>query len=83
MTVEDAVVNTGATGLSLSKPLIKQLGLTPVRSRRAQTTNGIVTRTIYIFTLNSALSLTSGKGTFPLNDIFCQWTGVCLNPHVD
>ena len=47
MTVEDAVVDTGATGLSLPKPLIKQLGLTPVRSRRAQTTNGIVTRTIY------------------------------------
>ena len=47
MTVEDAIVDTGATGLSLPKPLIEQLGLTPVRSRRAQTTNGIVTRTVY------------------------------------
>ena len=47
MTVEDAIVDTGATGLSLPKPLIEQLGLTPVRSRRARTTNGIVTRTVY------------------------------------
>ena len=47
VTVEDAVVDTGATGLSLPKPLIEQLGLTPVRSRMAQTTNGIVTRTVY------------------------------------
>ena len=45
--VNDAVVDTGATGLALPKPLIEQLGLTPVRSRRAQTTNGIVTRTVY------------------------------------
>ena len=45
--VEDAVVDTGATGLSLPEPLIAQLGLTPVRSRRARTTNGIVTRTVY------------------------------------
>ena len=47
VTIEDAIVDTGATGLSLPKPLIEQLGLTPVRSRRAQTTNGIVTRTVY------------------------------------
>ena len=45
--VEDAVVDTGATGLSLPEPLIEQLGLTPVRNRRARTTNGIVTRTVY------------------------------------
>ena len=47
VTVTNAIVDTGATGLSLPKPLIEQLGLTPVRSRRAQTTNGIVTRTVY------------------------------------
>ena len=47
VTVEDAVVDTGATGLSLPKALIEQLGLIPVRSRMAQTTNGIVTRTVY------------------------------------
>ena len=45
--VNDAVVDTGATGLALPKPIIEQLGLTPVTSRIAQTTNGIVTRTVY------------------------------------
>jgi predicted aspartyl protease len=47
LTVEDALVDTGATGLCLSIPLIEQLGLTPLRETRAQTANGIVTRTIY------------------------------------
>lgn len=45
--VEDAVVDTGATGLSFLQPLIEQLGLTPVRYRSTQTTNDIVTRTVY------------------------------------
>ena len=45
--VEDAVVDTGATRLSLPKPLIEQLGLTPVGRARARTTNGIVDRIIY------------------------------------
>ena len=45
--VNDAVVDTGATGLALPEPIIEQLGLTPVTSRNAQTTNGIVTRTVY------------------------------------
>ena len=47
VTVENAVVDTGATRLSLPKPLIKKLGLTPVGSRKARTTNGTVDRTIY------------------------------------
>lgn len=46
MTLEDAIVDTGVTGLSLPKSLIEQLSLTPVRSRRAQTTNGIITRDV-------------------------------------
>ena len=45
--VNDAVVDTGATGLALPKPLIERLGLTPVRGRRAQTMNGVVPRTVY------------------------------------
>ena len=45
--VEDAVVDTGATRLSLPEPLIEQLGLTPVGRARARTTNGIVNRIIY------------------------------------
>ena len=47
ITVEDAIVDTGASRLSLPKPLVEQLGLTPIGSRKAQTTNGIVDRFIY------------------------------------
>ena len=47
VTVEDAVVDTGATRLVLPKPLIEQLGLTPVRSTKSLTTNGVVDRTVY------------------------------------
>ena len=47
VTVENAVVDTGATRLALPKPLIEHLGLTPVRSTRSLTTNGIVERTVY------------------------------------
>ena len=47
ITVEDAIVDTGATRLSLPKSLIEQLGLAPVGHTRARTTNGVVNRTIY------------------------------------
>ncbi len=45
--VEDAIVDTGATRLALPKLLIEKLGLTPVGSKRARTTNGTVIRTVY------------------------------------
>ncbi|MDE0467700.1 MAG: aspartyl protease family protein [Candidatus Poribacteria bacterium] len=47
LTIENALVDTGATGLCLPKSLIEQLGLTPLRTTRAQTANGIAERTIY------------------------------------
>ena len=47
LTVEDALVDTGATGLCLPKSFVQQLGLTPIRKRRVQTANGIAERTIY------------------------------------
>ncbi len=47
VTIEDAVVDTGATRLALPKPIIEQLGLKPVSSTPVRTTNGIVNRTIY------------------------------------
>lgn len=47
VTIEDALVDTGATRLSLPKPLVTRLGLTPVGTARAMTTNGIVDRVIY------------------------------------
>ena len=47
LTVEDVLVDTGATGLCLPKSLIEQLGLTPLRNIRVQTANGPAERTFY------------------------------------
>ena len=47
LTIEDALVDTGATGLCLPKSLIEQLGLTPIRNIRVQTANGPAERTFY------------------------------------
>jgi clan AA aspartic protease len=45
--VEDALVDTGATGLSMPKRLIAELGLKPLRKRQARTSEGIVTVQMY------------------------------------
>lgn len=45
--IENALVDTGATGLCLPKSLIEQLGLTPLRSIGVQTANGPAERTVY------------------------------------
>ena len=47
LTVEDALVDTGATGLCLPKSLIEQLGLTAIRNIHVQTANGPAERTFY------------------------------------
>lgn len=47
VTVEDALVDTGASRLSLPKPIIEQLGLIPVGRLPTKTANGNVMRTIY------------------------------------
>ncbi len=47
VTVKDALVDTGATRLSLPKPIIEQLGLTHFGTAKAKTSNGIVDRIIY------------------------------------
>ena len=47
LTVEDALVDTGATGLCLPTSLIEHLGLTPIEKRTARTAAGIVERTVY------------------------------------
>ncbi len=39
--VAETLVDTGATGLSLPRRLVAQLGLLPIRSRRAVTTAGV------------------------------------------
>ena len=45
--VKEALVDTGASRLSLPRSLIQQLGLTPVGKAKSRTTNGVVERTIY------------------------------------
>ena len=47
LTVTDALVDTGATGLCLPLSLIERLGLTPLRTLNARTAAGIVERTLY------------------------------------
>jgi clan AA aspartic protease len=45
--VRDALVDTGATGLSMPRRLIEQLGLEPLRRRQARTSAGLITVQIY------------------------------------
>jgi predicted aspartyl protease len=45
--VHDALVDTGATSLSMPKRLIDQLGLRPVRTKKARSSAGPVTLQIY------------------------------------
>ena len=45
--VDDAMVDTGATTLSLPKRLIAQLGLKQLRTRQARRSNGVATFGIY------------------------------------
>lgn len=47
LTVPDALVDTGATGLCLPIPLIENLGLTPIKTVRAHTATGIIDRLLY------------------------------------
>ena len=47
ITITDALVDTGASRLSLPKPIIEQLGLSPVGTMNSMTANGIVSRTVY------------------------------------
>ena len=47
ITIENALVDTGATGLCLPTSLIHQLGLTPIRNIRTQTANSTIERTVY------------------------------------
>jgi predicted aspartyl protease len=45
--IPEALVDTGATTLSMPKSLIDQLGLLPVRTRKARSSAGSVTLQIY------------------------------------
>src|SRR5262245_61296739 len=45
--VPDALVDTGATGLSLPRPVIERLGLDSYRKRRIRTSLGVGETTMY------------------------------------
>ncbi|MBI1899960.1 MAG: aspartyl protease family protein [Planctomycetia bacterium] len=47
VTVDNALVDTGATMLSLPTRLIQQLGLRPLRKRQARTSGGAITVQLY------------------------------------
>jgi predicted aspartyl protease len=64
--VKDALVDTGATRLSLPKPIIEQLGLTPFGRAKAKTANGIVDRIIYS---TVEFTVLERKGTIPVTDL--------------
>ena len=64
--VEDALVDTGATRLSLPQPIIEQLGLTPFGTAKAYTSNGIVDRIIYS---TVEFTILERKGTLPVTDL--------------
>ncbi len=66
VTVEDALVDTGATRLSLPGPLVEQLGLTPVGAARAVTTNGVVDRVIYS---EVRFTILKREGTIEVTDL--------------
>ena len=46
--VKEALVDTGASRLTLPRSLIQQLGLTPVGKTKSRTANSVVDRTIYV-----------------------------------
>ena len=64
--VKDALVDTGATRLSLPQPIIDQLGLTPVSSAKARTASGIVDRTIYS---EVRFTILEREGSIPVTDL--------------
>ena len=47
VTIKGAIVDTGATRLSLPQSIVDSLGLTPTDTTLVHTTNGVVTRTLY------------------------------------
>lgn len=66
VTIEDALVDTGATRLSLPKPIIERLGLAPFGNAKARTAAGIVDRTIYS---EVRFTVLERVGSLPVTDL--------------
>ncbi len=66
VTIEDALVDTGATRLSLPKPIIERLGLAPFGNAKARTAAGIVDRIIYS---EVRFTVLEREGSLPVTDL--------------
>lgn len=64
--VEDALVDTGATRLSLPQPIIEHLGLTPFGTIKARTAAGVVDRLIYS---TVRFTILEREGSLPVTDL--------------
>ena len=81
--VTDALVDTGASRLSLPKPLIQQLGLTPVGRAKSMTANVVVERTIYSSVEFTVLGRTDSMTVTDLPDSAPVLVGHLVMEHLD
>ena len=81
--VKDALVDSGASRLSLPEPIIKQLGLDAVDKTRSQTANGIVERTVYSPVEFTVLGRTDSMRVTDLPDGCPVLVGHMVMEHLD
>ncbi|MCH8291553.1 aspartyl protease family protein [Candidatus Poribacteria bacterium] len=81
--VKDALVDSGASRLSLPEPIIKQLGLDAVDKTRSQTANGIVERTVYSPVEFTVLGRTDSMRVTDLPDDCPVLVGHMVMEHLD
>ena len=81
--VKDALVDSGASRLSLPEPIIKQLGLDAVNKTRSRTANGTVERTIYSEVRYTVLERTDAMQVTNLPDDCPVLVGHMVMEHLD
>ena len=79
----DALVDSGASRLSLLEPIIKQLGLDAVDKTRSRTANGIVERTVYSPVEFTVLGRTDSMRVTDLPDDCPVLVGYMVMEHLD
>ncbi len=81
--IKDALVDSGASRLSLPEPIIKQLGLDAVDKTRSRAANGIVERTIYSEVRYTVLERTDARQVTDLPDNCPVLVGHMVMEHLD
>jgi predicted aspartyl protease len=81
--IKDALVDSGASRLSLPKSLIEQLGLDPVGKAKSRTANGIVERTVYSEVRYTVLGRTDSMLITDLPDDSPVLVGHMVMEHLD